>query len=354
MLKKMFDTTKRNYQKLKILYLLLIISNIILFAGLAYYYSAVEIGVEIKFIDNLLTVLATIIVLAFVSVRLPRLRERGGSLYDVGYLIIITMLGLVTSYFNGAVNMPMLFRPYLDMFKVLSVILIFMLLAAKMKPLREILYGEHTKRNQAVCFIIFAILGIFASRFHIFIDGAPANVRCMVVMISGLLGGPFVGIPVGLISGAYRYALGGVTALPCSISTLMAGIIGSLVFVWNDRKYPRTFAVITLVFLFIGFEMLVVVVMTPPNISFPFIASIYPVVLFASVVGSILFSMLIREERQKMGSRDLDEDDWDEVRTQENEEVEKLKDEISQLKEESAESKRLIEDLKNEIGQLKK
>ena len=350
MLKKVFNTKNKNYLKMNLLYLFLIISNVILIIGLIYYYSTVEIAIEIEFIDNILTIIATIIVLAFVSVRLPRLREKGSSLYDMSYLVIITVLGIMTSYFNGSVNKQIVLTPYLEIFKVLSVILIFMLISAKLKPLREILYGEHSKKNQAICLVIFTALGIFASNFHIYIEGTPANVRCMVVLISGLLGGPFVGVPVGVISAAYRYSLGGITALPCSVATVIAGVIGSLVFIWNDRKYPKTIAVIILMFLFIGFEMLLIFMMTPPNISFPFIAKIYPVVLFASVVGSILFSMLIREEKQKMGTHDVEEEDEMEV----SEEIVELKKEISELRDESEQSKRQIEDLKSRIAGLKK
>ena len=354
MLDKMFNPTNRNYLKMNLLYLLLIISNVILFAGLIYYFHSIDgIVIKMEVIDNYLTVMATIIVLSFVSVRLPKLREKGSSLYDISYLIIITALGAMISYFDGKVNKEMIFGPYLEMFKVLSVILIFMLLLAKLPSVREIVYGKRSKRNQLICLIIFAALGIFASRFHIYIDGAPANVRCMVVLVSGLFGGPVVGIPVGLISGAYRYTLGGVTALPCSITTVIAGIVGSLVFIWNDRKFPRTIAVIVLMFLFTGFEMLMVIVMSPHEISFPFIGKIYPVVLFASVVGVVLFTMLIREERAKMHAENADVDemiDRDEDESDAGDEISQLKMEIRELRDESA---RQIDELKDEIMRLK-
>jgi two-component system LytT family sensor kinase len=178
----------------------------------------------------------------------------------------------------------------------------------------------------------------------------------MVVMVSGLFGGPVIGIPVGLISGAYRYTLGGVTALPCALSTVIAGIVGSLVFVWNDRKFPRTLAVIVLMFLFTGFEMLMVIVMTPSEISFPFIGRVYPVVLFASVVGIILFTMLIREEREKMQAENADVGemaDQSEEESDADDEIRQLKREISQLRDESAVSKRQIGELRDEIMRLK-
>ena len=55
-------------------------------------------------------------------------------------------------------------------------------------------------------------------------------------------------------------------------------------------------------FLFTGFEMLMVVVMTPSDISFPFIHNLYPEMLFASVVGIILFSLAIKTRKEDMES----------------------------------------------------
>ena len=168
-------------------------------------------------------------------------------------------------------------------------------------------------------------------------DGLPTNVRCMVVLISGLFGGPLVGIPVGIISGAYRYTLGGTTAIPCAISTVISGIVGSLIFIWNDKKLPRTLESLILAFLFTGFEMFVIVMLTPPDISFPFVRNIYPLMLFGFVTGMLLFKIVTREANEKMNN-------------QPNYEEQKIK----ELKNELEEHDEIIEELKNEIEKLKK
>lgn len=327
----------KNQMKINAIFLFLIISNIVLVVGLLYYYSKTQINIEFETIDNLLTIIATVIILGFITTRLPQLREKGGSLYDIVYLIIIAIIGLMDSYFNSNVNTPLLFGEYLDMFKVLSVILIFILLSTKLRFFKEILNGKLTKKNLLICAIIFTALGLLASHLHINVNNTPANVRCMVVMISGLFGGPYVGIPVGIISGAYRYTLGGITALPCAVSTVISGVIGSLIFIWNDKKFPRTIAAIMLMFLYIGFEMLMIVIASPPEISFPYIRTIYPVMLFASVVGIILFAIVIREERQK-GNTEVS--------------YEELK--IRELENQLEEYDEKIEDLRKEIRDMKK
>lgn len=255
----------------------MLISNIVLFIGFINYYLQIGFKIEFKTINNILTIIATIIILGFVSTRLPQFRKMtDGSLYEIGYLIIIGILSIMVSYFNSSTNTQSLFTPYLEMFKILSVSLIIVIIAAKTKPFKEVLHRKFTVKNQIACLIVFTVLGLLASKSHIYIHDTPANIRSLIAMISGLFGGPFVGIPVGIISGAYRFTLGGTTALPCAISTAISGIIGSLIFIWNDKKFPRIISSITLMFLYIGFEMLLIVIMTPQNISFPLSAKSIP------------------------------------------------------------------------------
>ena len=48
-------------------------------------------------------------------------------------------------------------------------------------------------------------------------------------------------------------------------------------------------------FLYVGFEMLLILWLTPPNISIPYINDLSPLMLFGSVLGMILFIMIFRE-----------------------------------------------------------
>lgn len=189
-----------------------------LFIGLFDYYSKVGIHtINFKTFENIAAIIAAISILGNVSIRLPRIRNMGdSSLYGISYFLIMCVIGLMTSYFNGSVHTATFFGLYLDMFKILCGVLIFVLLATNLKSFKEILNGEYTRKNQLICLIIFVIVSLFASYAHIDSDGTPANIRCLVVIISCLFGGPFVGIPIGIISGAYRFTLGGVTAIPCA------------------------------------------------------------------------------------------------------------------------------------------
>jgi LytS/YehU family sensor histidine kinase len=60
-------------------------------------------------------------------------------------------------------------------------------------------------------------------------DGTIINVRELATMIAGVTGGPIAGALAGVIGGIHRYSVGGATALPCTVSTILIGIISGVV-----------------------------------------------------------------------------------------------------------------------------
>ncbi|MDZ6509155.1 alanine transaminase [Escherichia coli] len=67
--------------------------------------------------------------------------------------------------------------------------------------------------------------------------GSLVNVRIIAVMSGGILFGPWVGIITGVIAGIHRYLIdiGGVTAIPCFITSILAGCISG----WINLKIPK-------------------------------------------------------------------------------------------------------------------
>jgi len=74
----------------------------------------------------------------------------------------------------------------------------------------------------------FGVLGTYSGNV---VFQSFANLRGMVVITAGLFGGPVVGFGVGLIAGGQRYLMdiGGFSALPCGLATLLEGTIAGLV-----------------------------------------------------------------------------------------------------------------------------
>ncbi len=78
--------------------------------------------------------------------------------------------------------------------------------------------------------LLFGLLAIFATLTGVKLpDGITINVRELAVVIAGVAGGPVSGLIAGLIGGLHRFTLGGISALSCTISTILLGIISGLV-----------------------------------------------------------------------------------------------------------------------------
>lgn len=75
---------------------------------------------------------------------------------------------------------------------------------------------------------IFGAISIYSTMRGIEYYGLIINFRDLGPMIAGLLGGPWTGALAGLIGGAYRYSLGGWTAMSCFAATVAAGVVAGL------------------------------------------------------------------------------------------------------------------------------
>jgi sigma-B regulation protein RsbU (phosphoserine phosphatase) len=98
---------------------------------------------------------------------------------------------------------------------------------------------KSTLASELVMAAMFGFLGILATEyFCIDYNTAKVNIRDVPVMIAGMLGGPVAGIGAGLIAGGERFLSGGITAVPCSISTMLSAIIGSALWYFSGKRFP--------------------------------------------------------------------------------------------------------------------
>ena len=83
--------------------------------------------------------------------------------------------------------------------------------------------------------VIFGAISIVSTYTGTKTGGAIVNTRVIGVLTAGIMGGPFVGMMTALIAGAHRFLfdIGGFTAASCAVSTLVEGVLGSLVY----KKY---------------------------------------------------------------------------------------------------------------------
>lgn len=87
--------------------------------------------------------------------------------------------------------------------------------------------------HRLASYLTFSAFCIMGTYFGLQIDDSIANTRAIGAVLGGLLGGPWVGLAVGVTGGLHRYTFGGPTAVACTISTIVEGLIGGMV----HRRY---------------------------------------------------------------------------------------------------------------------
>ncbi|EET89545.1 methyl-accepting chemotaxis sensory transducer [Clostridium carboxidivorans P7] len=127
---------------------------------------------------------------------------------------------MLANFFNTMYNM--------FMFIALCVLFIY-LISRSMKIVRLIVAQKNDMIGTIFLTIVFSIPIILASKYAYTIGDAKTNVRDSIAVLSAIIGGPIVGTLVGIVGGVYRYTLGGWTTLGCTTSTVLSGIIASII-----------------------------------------------------------------------------------------------------------------------------
>jgi len=122
----------------------------------------------------------------------------------------------------------------------LAVILIVAYLLTRTKLYTEIILEKKlTLKNSLLLSIIFGFFAIYADYGAFVYRESLINIRDLGPEIAGLIGGPLVGLAAGLIGGIHRYFYySGGTQVACSMATVLAGLLGGLVYLFRKAKVP--------------------------------------------------------------------------------------------------------------------
>jgi len=102
-----------------------------------------------------------------------------------------------------------------------------------------------------------------------------------------------VGLVTGLIGGVYRYSMGGFTAGPCSIATVLSGLFGGLVWLWKKKLIGFLWATV-FVFCIETFHMaLVLAIARPFSEALAVVQIVYLPMTFGNCVGMAVFAFIV-------------------------------------------------------------
>ncbi|PQV89124.1 sensor histidine kinase [Cronobacter sakazakii] len=131
-----------------------------------------------------------------------------------------------------------IFDMLLAVFDRAALMLICLFFLIRLRLFRELLHkSAHTPKELLAVTAIFSMFALFSTWSGVPVEGSLVNVRIIAVMSGGILFGPWVGIITGVIAGLHRYLIdiGGITAIPCFITSIVAGVISGFI----SRRAPK-------------------------------------------------------------------------------------------------------------------
>ncbi|MDD4171558.1 MAG: LytS/YhcK type 5TM receptor domain-containing protein [Syntrophomonas sp.] len=125
----------------------------------------------------------------------------------------------------------------ITLIKNMSVIIVLAYVLTRTKTYSDILQNKFNWKNRLGLILVFGLFSIYGTLSGMEIMGSIANFRDLGPAIAGLVGGPVVGMGAGLIGAAHRYSMGGITSLACSLSTIIAGLAGGVVYKYRKGEF---------------------------------------------------------------------------------------------------------------------
>lgn len=202
----------------------------------------------------------------------------------------------------------LMFDDLLVLIQMICVIVVAAYLLTRCRIFTDVLDGHPSIKAQVLLMLIFGALSVYGTMSGITVLGAPINVRDLGPMVAGLTCGPFVGLGAGLIGAVYRMMLGGFTVYSCSLATVLAGLLGGLIWLFNNKKFAGTRISVVFAIMMEGLHMaLVLIFATPFAMALALVSAVAVPMILANALGMFIFSFIItnlQDERKTKAERD--------------------------------------------------
>ena len=197
----------------------------------------------------------------------------------------------------------------IDLIKTSCVVIAFAYVVTRARFFTEVLDKQFTFRNQLILVALFGALSIFGTYGGIRLpSGAIANIRDLGPMVAGLIGGPVIGVAVGLIGGIHRYFLGGFVCLPCALASVIAGAMGGMIYVLRKGKFALVWQAALLAVFMESLHMgLVLLIARPYSEALATVKEVFLPMTGANAIGVTIFALLIHNlitERKTAADKD--------------------------------------------------
>jgi two-component system LytT family sensor kinase len=203
-------------------------------------------------------------------------------------------------------------NPSLEMlihiFERAALLLICLFFLTRVPKFKESLHKEqHSLSERMVITLVFSLFAIFGTYSGIPVEGALVNVRVIAVMSGGILFGPWVGIITGIVSGIHRYVIdiGGVTSVPCLITSIIAGISSGFIHLKIKKSQRWIYGIAAGMGCEVLTMLLIIVMADPFKLGLDIVSKIaFPMIAGEVNVGLIvLLVMSVEDEKEMIAAR---------------------------------------------------
>jgi len=205
-----------------------------------------------------------------------------------------------------------LFESLLTLFQMICVIMIFAYLFTRSRYFIEVFEHRATLSTKIILILFFGLISVYGSISKISLYGAVLNVHDLGPIIAGLVCGPFVGLGAGIIGGAFRLTQGGPYMYAAALATIVAGLLGGLIYIAYKKEFITTRKAVLYAFLIEIIVSVMQIAMATPAaqvvnvalfVALPMIIIVsVAVFIFSKIIHNILTERRILAEKEKLES----------------------------------------------------
>ena len=191
----------------------------------------------------------------------------------------------------------------------LGYIILIAFCVSRMGSFKKIVQKDKFRIRDLIIFsIIFGGFGVLGTYTGTEINGAIANTRIIGVMAGGILCGPYVGILAGIIAGVHRFLIdiGGITSIPCTITTVISGIVAGVIYIKSNQKNKWVYGLIGGLLIEI-LEMALILIMSHPfSSALSIVKNIYFPMSFTNAIGIAILILIIQkilDEKEEIAAK---------------------------------------------------
>lgn len=198
------------------------------------------------------------------------------------------------------------------MLERVGLIIILSFLLVNIRPLRNLLFEHKTRLDKIKLILIFSVFAIFSNltgiemdqQNHIISSGlifsipdnySIANTRLLAVTVSGIIGGPYVGAIVGMLTGIHRIFQGGLTAWFYIPSSMLIGFLSGIPLKKNLRENVNLMTPkqgIIVGFLMESIQMIFILFFSPTKMAL--VKFIAVPMIAVNTIGTFIFLAIIQ------------------------------------------------------------